>query len=327
MNLIKRITTILFCCLLLVPHIARADWHRTEAAIMGTAVTVELWHTDEKAGKALLDAVLVEMRRIDALMSTWKPDSQLSRINATAARKPAAVGSELRALIIRALGFSGLTGGAFDITYASAGRHYEDRNGNRPSEAEIAEALPAIDYRHVIIDPEHSTVRYRHPGVSIDLGGIAKGHAVDRAMNILQRAGVEHALVSAGGDTRVIGNRWGRAWQVGIRDPRNDDGIVTMIPLVNRAISTSGDYERYFEEDGVRYHHILNPGTGKSVGDVRSVTVIGNTATTTDALSTSVFVLGVGKGLQLVNRQADIEAVIIDNEGRMHFSSGLAMVQ
>jgi thiamine biosynthesis lipoprotein len=260
-------------------------------------------------------------------MSTWKPDSDLSRINNTAAHSPASVGGELRRLITRALAFSELTGGAFDITYASAGRYYDYRKGSTPSESELEQALPAIDYRHVVIDADNSTVRYRHPGVSIDLGGIAKGYAVDRGMNILQEAGIEHALVSAGGDTRVIGSRWGRAWQVGIRDPRNDEGIVTMIPLVNRAISTSGDYERYFEADGVRYHHILNPGTGKSAGAVRSVSIIGNTATTTDALSTSVFVLGVDKGLQLVNRQAGIEAVIIDNEGKMHFSSGLAMVQ
>ena len=122
----------------------------------------------------------------------------------------------------------------------------------------------------------------------------------------------------------MIGERWGRAWNVGIRDPRNREGVVAMIPLQDLAISTSGDYERYFEEDGVRYHHILNPGTGKSTHAVHSATVIGATATTTDALSTSIFVLGTGKGLQLVDSLPDIEAVIIDSEGKMHFSSGLA---
>ena len=325
MQHIHRIIGLLLCGLLSLT--ASADWHRRDAAIMGTAISVELWHDDPQRGGELINAVLAEMHRIDALMSTWKPDSDLSRINRTAALGPVPVDRELRQLITRTLAFSELTGGAFDITYASAGRYYDYRKGEKPGDAELEAALPAIDYRHVVIDTDNSTVRYRHPGVTIDLGGIAKGYAVDRGMNILQQAGVGHALISAGGDTRVIGNRWGRAWQVGIRDPCNAAGIVTMIPLVNRAISTSGDYERYFEEDGVRYHHILNPGTGKSAGAVRSVSIIGNTATTTDALSTSVFVLGVEKGLQLVNRQADIEAVIIDNEGKMHFSTGLAMVQ
>ncbi|UCC57492.1 MAG: FAD:protein FMN transferase [Gammaproteobacteria bacterium] len=300
-----------------------ADWYREEAPVMGTLITVELWHEDAERGKALAAAVLDEMHRIDRLMSTYKPDSELSRVNDQAAREPVIVSRELLGLVMRALSFSEVTGGAFDITYASAGKYYNYRESVRPTTAQLEQALPAIDYRHVKLDTVNSTIAFDHPGVRIDLGGIAKGYAVDRSIEILRKAGVLNALVSAGGDTRVIGERWGRAWKVGIRDPRNRDGVVTMIPLMDLAISTSGDYERFFEEDGVRYHHILNPSTGQSTSAVHSASIIGSNATTTDALSTSIFVMGVTNGLQLINSLTDTEAVIIDNQGRMHYSAGL----
>jgi len=290
---------------------------------MGTTIVVELWHEDSTRGHALTRTVLREMRRIDALMSSYKPESELSRINSNAAITPVPVSDELLSLILRALEYSEQTGGAFDITYASAGQHYDYREGKHPGEQQLKELLPAINYKHVRINPENSTVAFLHPGVHIDLGGIAKGYAVDRSIEILQQAGVVNALVSAGGDTRVIGKRWDRPWNVGIRDPRNEDHIVSLIPLENSAISTSGDYERFFEEDGVRYHHILNPGTGKSASGIHSASIIGNTATNTDALSTSVFVLGVTKGLALINALQDTEAVIIDDQGRLHYSIGL----
>jgi thiamine biosynthesis lipoprotein len=309
--------------LLLTPVDAVAEWYRQDAAIMGTAIAVELWHEDEAKGRALTQAVMNEMRRIDDLMSTYKPDSELSRINARAADEAVPVGAELLALIQRALDFSRLTNGAFDITYASAGQYYDYRKGIRPSAEQLARALPAIDYRHVRIDSQNATIRFLHPGVRIDLGGIAKGYAVDRCIAILQAAGVKSAMVNAGGDTRVLGKHWKQPWMVGIRDPHNREGLVTMIPLEDAAISTSGDYERYFEKDGVRYHHILNPKTGTSSAGVRSVSIIGNDATTTDALSTSLFVMGVGPGMKLVDTLPDTEAVIIDNEGRMFYSAGL----
>jgi thiamine biosynthesis lipoprotein len=310
----------------LLPAAATADWQRDEAAIMGTAITVELWHTDPAQGRALIDAVFTEMHRIDELMSSYKPDSELSRVNAGAARAPVAVSDELFGLIGKALSYSDLTHGAFDITYASAGQHYDYRTGKKPDRQQLQEALPAINYRHVKLDATHSTVSFLRPGVRIDLGGIAKGYAVDRSMAILQKAGIGSALVSAGGDTRVMGKRWEQPWNVGIRDPRDEDGLVSVIPLEDAAISTSGDYERFFEQDGVRYHHILDPATGQSAHEVHSTSIIGINATDTDALSTSVFVMGVKAGLALINSLADYEAIIIDNQGRLHYSDGLARV-
>ncbi len=313
--------------LLLLPLTAMANWYRQEAAIMGTAIHVELWHEDNEQGRALTQSVIDEMQRIDDLMSTYKPESELSFINANAAKGPVTVRTELLSLIIRALDYSVITAGAFDITYASAGQYYDYRMGKKPSKQQLEQALPTINYHHVKIDQQQSTIEFLRQGVRIDLGGIAKGYAVDRSMEILRHAGVKNAIVSAGGDSRVIGKRRDRPWNVGIRNPRDKDAIVSLIPLENAAISTSGDYERYFEEDGVRYHHILNPGTGTSPHEIYSSSIIGPVATDTDALSTSVFVLGVREGLQLINSIPDTEAILIDNQGHMHYSSGIAQVQ
>ena len=314
-------------CLALAAPAAAADgrWYRREAAIMGTAVRVELWHADATAAGEAIDAVLAEMRRVDALMSSFRPGSELSRVNRGAETRPVPVSPELFALIRRAQAISRLSGGAFDITYASVGHLYNFRQGIAPDDRALKQALPAVDYRSLVLDPETRSVRFARPGMRIDLGGIAKGHAVDRAIALLRARGVREALVSAGGDTRILGDHHGRPWLTGIRDPRRPPGTsAVVLPLADTAISTSGDYERYFERDGVRYHHIISPRTGRPARAVRSVTILGPDATTTDALSTTVFVLGPRDGLALVERLSGIEAVIIDAAGRVHYSSGLA---
>lgn len=309
--------------LLLAAMPAAADWHSREAAIMGTRIAVELWHEDAAAADAAIDAVLAEMHRVDELMSHYKPESQLSAINAGAAAEPVRVDPELAGLIARALGFSETAGGAFDITYASVGHLYDFRAHRHPTDEQIAAGLGAVDWRHVKVDLAASTVRYDAPGVRIDLGGIAKGYAADRAVDILRAQGIRHASVTAGGDGRILGDRLGRPWIVGIRHPDDAARVIARIPLADAAISTSGDYERYFDEDGRRYHHIINPRTGKSAGGLRSVTIIGPTATETDALSTSVFVLGPERGLELIKRLGDLDAVIVRTDGKVLYSSGL----
>jgi len=313
--------------LVLLPALARAEWHYREEAIMGTRVAVELWSDDAVLAERAMEAVMVEMRRTDELMSTYKPESELSQVNAHAFERPVAVDPEIILVVERGLEMSRLSGGAFDITYASVGYLYDYRAHQHPSEQQIAAALPGVDYRQVEVDRERHTIRFLRKGVRIDLGGIAKGYAVDRSIERLQALGVRNAMVNAGGDTRLLGDRRGKPWIVGIRDPRNDGRMVTRLPLADEAISTSGDYERYFEEGGVRYHHILVPGTGQSAKEVRSATVLGADATLTDALSTTVFVLGVERGMQLVARLPGVEAVIVDAEGRIFYSDGLAPPQ
>jgi thiamine biosynthesis lipoprotein len=308
---------------LLAAPVAHADWFQREEAIMGTRVAVELWADDPVLGERAMASVIDEMRRTDELMSTYKPESQLSQLNERGFERPVVLDPGIIEVVERALEMSRISDGAFDVTYASVGYLYDYRAHRRPTDEQITAALPGVDYRQVEVDPGASTIRFLRKGVRIDLGGIAKGYAVDRAIEKLRALGIDHAMVNAGGDTRLLGDRRGKPWIVGVRDPRNEGRLVTRLPLEDEAISTSGDYERYFEEDGVRYHHILVPGTGRAAREVRSATVIGRDATLTDALSTTVFVLGVERGMALVARMAGVEAVIVDAEGRIYYSSGL----
>jgi thiamine biosynthesis lipoprotein len=308
---------------LVFPGAAASDWQVRDAEAMGTAIRVEVWHERASEARAAIEAVLAEIDRIERLMSTYREDSELSRINRTAAEGPVPIGAELADLIARSLEFSDLTEGAFDVTYASVGHLYDYRKGVKPSTERIEEALPAVDYRHLRLDRERLRIEYSREGVVVNLGGIAKGYAIERAAGLLRERGIRHALVNAGGDTRFLGDRRGRPWLVGVRHPDDPRGIVTRIPVADEAVSTSGDYERFFDLDGERYHHIINPSTGTSARDVRSVTVIGPDATTTDALSTSVFVLGPERGLALIDRLPGIEAIIVDREGRLQYSQGL----
>jgi len=290
---------------------------------MGTAIRVELWADNVRLAQAATEAVMQEMHRIDRTMSPHKPDSELSRINRDAARGPVALSAEMAALIARAIEFSRLSGGAFDITYAGAGHLYDYRQGVKPSDEQLARAREAIGWQHLLLDGAERSLRFAREGVRIDLGGFAKGHAVDNATALLRSMGIAHAFVSAGGDSRVIGDRRGRPWTIGIRDPRQAGKVSAVLPLEDVAISTSGDYERYFEEGGVRHHHIIDPKTGVSPRGVRSVTILAPDGLTAEALSKSVFVLGVEQGLRLVESQAGVDAVVIDADGVLHYSSGL----
>ena len=302
---------------------AAAAWYSDVRDKMGTRVEVQLWSDDEIAAQALIRDAMAEFDRIEAAMSTYRESSEISAVNAHAADRPVVVSAELFGLVSRALELSARTGGAFDITYDSVGRLYDYRRGLRPRQAQIDADLPKIGYRHVQLDAETLSVRFALPGVRINLGGIAKGYAVEAVIARLKASGVEHALATAGGDSRLLGDRGDQPWIVGIRNPDDEDGLVTRLALIDEAISTSGDYERFFVENGVRYHHILNPQTGASATGVRSVTVIGPDATMTDGLSTSVFVLGTEAGLSLIESLPGYECVVVEAGRRMRFSSGL----
>ena len=302
---------------------ARGHWLERTEAIMGTRVYVQLWSQDEAKGNAAIDAVMAEMRRIDNLMSHYKPESQLSQINQYANERPVQVDKELFDLIKLSTHYSQITEGAFDITYASVGYLYDYPHHVHPTEEQIRETLPAVNWRNMLLDEEHHTVRFEHPGMRIDLGGIGKGYAVDRGIDILKGRGIERALVTAGGDSRIIGDRMGRPWLVAIRHPDNANKVVTRIPLANSAVSTSGDYERFFDEGGVRYHHIIDPRTGHSASKVRSATILAPTATQTDGMSKTAFVLGPEKALEIINRMPEYDAVFVLPDGRVLYSNGL----
>ena len=309
--------------LTVVAPAALADWVSDERAMMGTAVSVHLWSDDAQAGQRALEEVFQEAARIDRLMSTYKDESEISKINRGAASGPVPASDELFKLVQRSVDISILTRGAFDITFDSVGQHYDFRARQRPDTETIEAERAHINYRLVKLDRAAGTVEFLEDGVRINLGGIAKGYVVERGIDILRHRGIEHAIVTAGGDSRLLGDRRGRPWMVGIRDPRQDGEVAISVPLVDEAISTSGDYERYFDEDGIRYHHIIQPTTGKPAGGVHSATVFGPDAVMTDALSTSVFVMGVERGLTLIATLPDYESIVIDAAGKVFYSAGL----
>ena len=290
---------------------------------MGTQVSIYFWHDDQATADRITEEVFNEVDRINALMSTYVEESRISEINRRAANEPIVAGDELFQLVRRSLDISVLTRGAFDITYDSVGQHYDFRERQRPDAETIAADREFIDYGLVELDDAAGTIRFLADGVRINLGGIAKGYAVERGVAVLKRRGVEHGIVTAGGDSRLLGDRRGRPWVVGIRDPREEGQVAMQVPLEDEAISTSGDYERYFDEDGVRYHHIIQPSSGTPVEGVHSASVIGPDAVMTDALSTSVFVMGVDEGLKLIGCLPDYESIVIDADGEIFYSTGL----
>jgi len=319
---------LLLCIALLITSpLSLGNWHGDEQDIMGTKVSVALWLEDERKAELAVAAVMTEMRRIDEHFSPYIETSELYRANQLAprssAKKPLSISSELASIIDKSLHYSALSEGAFDITFASLARYYDYRNKLSPSERQREELLPAINYRLIHLDTKNNTLWFEHPKLYIDLGGIAKGYAVDKAVEILKGFGVEHASVGAGGDSRVIGDKFGRPWLIGIKNPRAHAVAITL-PLEDVAVSTSGDYERYFIDDkGERVHHIINPRTGKSTNGINSVTIIGPQGFDTDPLSTAVFVLGAEKGMALIHRLPGFDAVIISSDGKVHYSQGL----
>ena len=298
-------------------------WMKRDEGIMGTAISVELWADEPAAGRAAIDAVMDEMHRIDRAMSPHKESSELSRINRDAFAGPVSLSPEMAGLLARAQSFSELSGGAFDITYAAVGHLYDYRERIKPSEEALARAREAVGFSYLELDAQARTVRFTRPGMRIDLGGFAKGHAVDNAAAILHRHGIRHANVSAGGDSRVIGDRRGRPWTIGIAHPRRPGEMAAVLPLEDVSISTSGDYERYFDADGVRFHHLIDPSTGRSPTGVHSVTVLAEDGLTTEALSKTVFVLGVERGMRLIESQPGVDAIVVAANGALHYSSGL----
>ena len=284
---VRRFAALAGCilCLAVASSPAHAAWYSRTESVMTTSIYVELWDTNATHANAAIDAVMAEMHHVDDVMSDFKPDSELSQINEHAAQHPVVVSPELYNLIKLSTHYSQITDGAFDITMESVWKLYDFRRHIHPTDAQIKALLPTIGWRQLILDDRHHSVGFARPGMAIGLGGIAKGYVVDQSIDILKAMGIRHALVTAGGDTRILGDRRGRPWMVAIKDPWDLNKIVTMVPITNEAVSTSGDYFRGFVQNGVRYDHILSPFTGHSAQLVRSASIIAPTATQTDGMS------------------------------------------
>jgi FAD:protein FMN transferase len=292
--------------------------------LMGTIVEITAVAPTDAQAQAAATAGFQEVRRLEALLSTWIETSELSQVNDAAGRNPVKVSPETFELLARALEISKLTAGAFDITVGPAVKLWKVTEAARvPTDMELAIAAQYVDYRRVRLDAAVRTVFLEKPGMRVDVGGIGKGYAAERAAIVMQDAGATGGLLALAGDFRVFGQRAdGTAWPVAIQHPRKPGQVLATLGMSDEAISTSGDYERYFLQEGVRYHHILDPKTLKPARRCQSVTIVAPDATTADALATGIFVMGPVQGLKLAERLG-LGAVIVDAAGRITVSRPL----
>ena len=287
---------------------------------MGTVVNVTAAAGNEELAERAVEAAFAEFRRLDALLSHYSDSSEVGRLN----REGRLVGpsAELRDNLRKSLEYGALSGGAFDITVQPILELY-DRSFRElkraPTDEEVRRTLRRVDYRRIQLG--EGVIRLG-PGQKITLGGIAKGYAVDRALEIMRALGVRDALVDAGGDIRAMGRAEGRRdWLVALRNPRDPRDFITRIRCTDLAVLTSGDYERYYDPDR-KFHHIVNPLTGYSATELISVTIVGPAAFDADALATSVFVLGLEKGMKLIGSLKGYEGLLITHDRRIHRTAG-----
>lgn len=304
---------------------ARAGILQKNTSVMGTALEITVDVENASSAEAAFISVENEMKRIEDEMSEWKEGTYVSDINKNAGIKPVKVPDELFHVVSASVLISELSGGAFDITWASMRGVWDFRPGHEkvPSPEEIKKRLDLVNYKNIVLDEKQKTVFLRKKGTAIGLGAIAKGYAVDKAMRVLADEGIKNAIIKAGGDMRVQGLDNGKPWEIGIKNPRDREHLLAKLKLSNTSISTSGDYERYFIKDGVLYHHIMDPKTGYPAKKCRSVTILAPDTMTSDALSTAVFVMGPEKGMELVRKLKGVEAIIVDSVGGIHTSPGV----
>ncbi len=298
-------------------------------SLMTTTVDFQILLTSDshsaKAANTAIDNAINEIRRVTQVFSEWEPDSEISAVNQAAGEKAVPVSPEVYRLISEALRISELSNGKFDITFKSAGKLWDFRKKTIPEAAALQSAAASINYQHVVLDEEKQTVFLTEARTQIGLGGIAKGYAIDRAVQVIRSAGFDVFYINAGGDLYASsgasnkGNAKNSAkrWKVGIQHPDNTESLIAVLPVANGAVATSGDYERYFEKNGIRYHHIIDTDTGYPANLSRSVTVLTSRAYLADALATAVFVLGPEKGKTLIENMPEAEVLIIDKRGEI----------
>ncbi len=301
------------------------DLHQAYKMTMDTSVELRFSPGTMPADQ-LEEEVFAEIGRLEKLFSRSIKDSDVSKVNAAAGLNPVKVSPEVLHVTEQAVGYAELTKGSFDPTIAPLidlwgfyGQEYRV-----PGTEELERMVPFVDYTALEIDSSSKTLFLPQDQMGIELGGIAKGYIVDQAMEVLEKADVEHAFINAGGDIGLIGsNPDGEPWRIGITNPRETDRIIAVLSLKDCAVVTSGDYERSFEEDGEIYHHILDPEIGMPADELASVTIVADTTLIADVLSTAVFILGPQKGLQLIEDLTEAEGVLITPDLDVLVSSGL----
>lgn len=293
--------------------------------LMGTLVFVTSVAEDEIAAQRAAQAAFAEIRRLEELLSTWIPTSELSAVNAAAGHGEVHLSPETMYVLGRSLQVAQLTEGGFNIAIGPAVRMWNvTERSDVPTQSELSGIRPLVNLEGLILNRTKDTASLARTGMQIDVGGIAKGFAADRAVERMREAGATAGVVALSGDIKTFGRMPdGQTFLFGLQHPRVEGELIGSIELQDEAISTAGDYERYFERDGVRYHHILDPKTLEPARECQSVTVIAKEGIMADGLDTGIFVMGPQRGMELVERLSDVEAVIVDREGQVHVSSGL----
>ncbi len=294
--------------------------------LMGTLVEVTLVDGNRVGFDNAAEKAFAEIKRDEEIFSSYKPESDAVRVSQAAGKNPVKVSLEFIEALKTALKVSELSGGAFDPTIGALGRlwGYSGEKGVVPSKDEIKKALPLVDYKKVSVDEKTGTVFLKTKGMTINLGGVAKGYIVSKAVEVLKKNGVTEGIIKAGGDMVAFRNKpgQGKPFKIGIQHPREKGKLLGVAHVTNGAVSTSGDYERFFIVAGRRLHHILDPKTGYPADKSMSVTIIGPDATKADALSTAIFVMGPEAGMKLIERLDGYEGVIVDTEGKVMTSKG-----
>jgi thiamine biosynthesis lipoprotein len=297
-----------------------------ERLSMGSELRVTAWTADEPAALSAFDAVFTEFNRLEALMTVWRETSDIERLNAAAGDHAVPVSREVLEVLGVAHQVSDLTGGKFDVTFAALSdlwRFDQDQNNSIPDPEEVRRRLPLIDYHALELDERAGTAFLKRKGMRVNLGGIGKGYAVGRAVEILRRLGFRDFLVQSGGDMYAAGHRGDRPWRLGIQDPRGPaDTSFATIDLSDSTLSTSGDYERSFVRNGRRYHHIIDPATGEPARGCRSVTIMTDSPVISDGLDTGVFVMGPAAGMALLER-LHVDGVIVTDKNEVLVTPGV----
>lgn len=294
---------------------------------MGNQFEISVVATNEDWAITRINAAFEEIKRIEALLTTYKETSETNFINRNAGIAPVKVSKETFDLIERSIRISNLTQGAFDITYGSIDKslwNFDTHMQFLPDKETAATMVRLINYRNIILDSESTTVFLKEKGMRIGFGGIGKGYAAEMAKKILQQMGVESGVVNASGDLAAWGLQPdGKEWTIGIADPNISGKLFSFINITGLAIATSGNYEKFIVIDGKKYSHTINPRTGLPVSGIKSVTVITSNAEIADAMATPVTIMGVKAGLSLINQIKDIEVIIVDDNDKLYTSNNI----
>ena len=296
--------------------------------LMGARFDITIVAQDSLLAENSIDTIITEITRIENLISDWRPQTQVSQVNAQAGISPVKVDAEVFALTERALALSRLTQGSFDISFAAMDRiwKFDGSMTEMPTGEAIQKSVEKVGYENIILDPERSTIFLKNKGMKIGFGALGEGYAADRCRELMLAKGIKAGIVNGSGDMSAWGKQPdGSDWVIGINDPANSGKIFAVVPLRQGAVVTSGSYEKFVVFNGKRYAHIINPSTGYPATGLKSVTVFGPSAEAANGFSTSLMVMGKQAGLELISRFPEYSCLMITDQGKVFTSKNLDM--